>query len=152
MRRVIYIAPGGSATHTYRLCRWIDVNVLDGGKVDDQTIVTDSQASGIMPAASNRNAQIMFSAEMNGGHHVGYIRAFGDQTRFAIDHRVVYFAFFLVLRICRLNQITAELAFEFGDIFLLHVSYLSGQKNPATLSSNECLRKALPAIPETNRF
>jgi hypothetical protein len=88
MRRVINIAPGGTATHTHRPCRLIHMKILDRGKVDDQAIIADSQTSSIMAPASNRNPQIMFPAEINGGHHVGYLCALSDQTRFAIDHGV----------------------------------------------------------------
>jgi hypothetical protein len=58
---------------------------------------------------------------MNGRHYVGYVGTLGDQTRFAINHGVVDFALFLVLLAGRFNQLTAELTFEFIDIFLLHV-------------------------------
>ena len=104
MRRVIDIAPGATAAHAHGPRRRIDMNVLDRRKVDDQAIVADSQTAGVVAAASNRNPQIVFPAEMNGGHHIGYIGALGDQTRLAIDHRVIDLALFVVLLVGRLNQ------------------------------------------------
>jgi hypothetical protein len=120
MRCVINIAPGATATHTDSPCRWIDMNVLDEGEIDDQAIVADSQTSGVMAPASNRNPQIMLPAEMNGGNHVGHVSALGDQTRFAANHGVIDFALLLVARVGGLDQITPELTFEFSDSFLLH--------------------------------
>jgi hypothetical protein len=121
MHCVVDIAPGATAAHAYGPCCRIDTNVLDGGKVDDQAIITDAQTTGIVAPASNRNPQILFAAEMDGRHYVGYVGTLRDQTRLAIDHGIVDFALFLVFLGGRFYQITAELTLEFIDIFLLHV-------------------------------
>jgi hypothetical protein len=120
MRRVINVAPGATAAHPHSSCCGIDMNVLDAGEIDDQAIVADSQTSGVMAPASNRNPQIMLLAKTNGGHHIGHVSALGDQTRFATNHGVIDFALFFVARVSGLEQITPELSFEFIDCFLLH--------------------------------
>jgi hypothetical protein len=79
-----------------------------------------------MAAAPNRDAHIMFPGEMYGRHHVGDIGALGNQTRLAIDHRVIHFALFVVTRVGRLNQIAPELTFEFEYILRLHCFLHSG--------------------------
>src|SRR5882672_5052812 len=71
-----------------------------------------------MTSPSNRNFQIMLLAEANGGNHVGHVGALGDQPRFAADHGVIDFAFFLIARVGGLDQITAEPTLEFSDSFL----------------------------------
>src|SRR5207244_12276025 len=103
-----------------RPCRWIDMNVLDAGAIDDQSIVADSQTSGVMASASNRNPQVLLPAEMNRGNHVGYVSTLGDQTRFAAHHGVIDFAVFFLARIGGLDQIAPEPAFKFSDSLLLH--------------------------------
>jgi hypothetical protein len=71
MHRVVDVTPGATPTHPRRARPWIDMNVLDGRKVDDQAVIAYAQTAGIMAAAANGNPQIVFPAEMNCGHHVG---------------------------------------------------------------------------------
>jgi hypothetical protein len=130
MRCVVNIAPGATAPHAHSPCRGIDMNVLDEGEIDDQAVVADSQASGVMAPASNRNPQILLPAETNGGNYVGHVGALGDQARFTANHGVIHFALFLVARVGGLDQIAPELTFEFSDSFLLH-SFLHIRKNIA---------------------
>jgi hypothetical protein len=126
MHRVVDIAPRATTTHPYRACPRIDMNVLDGRKVDDQAVITHSQTAGIMAAAANGNPQIVFPAEMNCGHHIGYIGTLGNQTWFSIDHGVIDSAFVIVLFVGGLYQVTPQLTFKFTDILLLHI-FLSGK-------------------------
>ena len=120
MRRVVNIAPGATAANAHGLCRWIDMNILDEGEIDDQAVVTDSQPSGVMSAAANRNPQTVLPAEANGGDHVGHVSALGDQTWFAADHGVIDFARFFIARVGGLDQLAPELTFELSNGFLLH--------------------------------
>jgi hypothetical protein len=121
MHGVVDITPGATTTHPHGACPGIDMNVLDGRKVDDQAVIAHSQTAGIMAAASNGNPQIVFSSEMYRGHHVGYICALGNQTRFSIDHGVIDSAFFVVLLVGGLYQVPPQLTLEFTDILRLHI-------------------------------
>jgi hypothetical protein len=121
MHRVVHITPRATATHPNRACPGIDMNVLDGRKVDNQAVITYSQTAGIMAPAPNGNPQIVFPAEMNCGHHVGYICALGNQTRFSIDHGVIHSAFFFVFLVGGLYQVTPQLTLEFTNVLLLHI-------------------------------
>src|SRR5450631_451680 len=121
MHRVVDITPGATTAHPHGACPGIDMNVLDGRKVDDQAVIAYSQTAGIVAAASNGNPQIVFPSEMYCGHHVGYICALGNQTRFSIDHGVIDSAFFLVLLAGGLHQVAPQLTLEFTDILRLHI-------------------------------
>ncbi len=120
MRRVIHIAPGASATHAHGSRRRIDVHVLDGRKVDDQAVVADSQAASIMASAADGHAHIVLPPETYRGNHVGHVGAFGDQARFAADHRVVDLARLVVTRVRGFDQLAPELSFQLSNSFLLH--------------------------------
>jgi hypothetical protein len=117
---VVNIAPGATATHTRSPCRWIDMNVLDEGEIDDEAIVADSQTSCVMASAPNRNPQLLLPAEMNGSDYVGHVSALGDQTRFATDHGVIDFARFFITCVGGLDKITAELIPELNNGFFFH--------------------------------
>jgi hypothetical protein len=120
MRCVVNIAPGATATHTRSPCRWIDMNVLDVGEIDDEAIVADSQATCVVASAANRNPQLLLPAEMNGSDYVGYVSAIRDQTRFATDHGIIDLARFFITRVGGLDKITAELIPELNNRFLFH--------------------------------
>src|ERR1700740_3178948 len=74
----------------------------------------------------------MFLAEIKCGHHVGYVDALRDQTRFAINHRVIDLAGLVVPLISGFNKIPPELALEFTNIFLFHIllSFCSNNSCP----------------------
>ena len=59
MRGMVNVAPGATAAYAHGPCRRIDVNVLDGGEIDDQAVVANSQTSGVVAAAPNRNPEIL---------------------------------------------------------------------------------------------
>jgi hypothetical protein len=140
MHRMVDVAPGATATHPHRARPWIDMNVLDGRKVDDQAVIAYSQTAGIMAAAANGNPQIVFPAEMNCGHHIGHICTLGNQTRFSIDHGVIHSAFFFVSLVGGLYQVTPQLTFKFTDILLLHIflSFVANQSVQAASIDAPC--------------
>ena len=79
MCRMVNIAPRGTTTHTHSpRCR-IDLNILHEREIDDQAVVANSQSSGVMASASNRNSQIMLPSEMDSR----YYRA-QTESRFAM--------------------------------------------------------------------
>ena len=59
MHGMIDIAPGAAAADAHRARGRIDMNKLDGGEIDYQAIVADSQPAGVMAAAANRNLQTL---------------------------------------------------------------------------------------------
>jgi hypothetical protein len=120
MRRVINIRPRATASDAHGSGRRIHVYVLDAGKIDHQSIVNNSQASGIVAAASDGHAQALLPTEIECGNDIGHVSTLGDQARFAADHGVVYFACFVVSRVGGFNQLATELISEFIDGFLLH--------------------------------
>src|SRR5581483_1442325 len=120
MCSVVHIAPGASAADAHGSRGWIHMYILDARQIDHQAVVTHSQAAGVVSPAPNRNPQTLFTAEVNGSNHVGDVSALGDQTRFAADHGVINFARFLVTRIVRFDQLSAQLSFELIKRFLLH--------------------------------
>src|SRR6478672_8692142 len=81
MRGVIYIAPGTPAAHGDSASCWINTRIFYRAQIDDQTVVTNSQASRIMTAASDRQEQIILSREIHRSDYVCYIHAARDETR-----------------------------------------------------------------------
>ena len=72
-----------------------------------------------MSTAANRNPQVIFPAEANGGHDVGHVGAPGDEPRLAADHSVVNFPLFLIAGVGWLDQLSPELAAKLVDRVLL---------------------------------
>ena len=96
VRSVVHVTPGASAAYTDGSCRGVDVNVLDARQINDETIITNSQPSGVMASASDRYQQVILPGEMNGGDDIRDVSAQSDEPRFAADHRVIHFACFVV--------------------------------------------------------
>src|ERR1700677_73761 len=120
VRSVVHVTPRGSAAYADGSCRGVDMHVLDARQIDDETIITNSQPSGVMASSSDRYQQVVFPGEMNGGDDIRNVSAQGDEPRFAADHRVIHFARFVVTRVCGFDQLAAELAFESSNGFLVH--------------------------------
>ena len=61
MGRMIDIAPRASTTNGDGPSRRINTSVFNRGQVDDQTIIANSQASGVVSATADCEKQIIFS-------------------------------------------------------------------------------------------
>jgi hypothetical protein len=121
MRGMIDIAPGASATDgDCAGCR-IDTSVFDQSQVDDQAIIANSQAAGIVSATANGEKQIIFSRKIYRADDVRHIRAARDQARLFVYHPVVHFTGFIIILIVRFDQSPAQICFEIGNrIFVEH--------------------------------
>src|SRR6516162_8273430 len=117
---VVNVAPSAPAAGSHGFCRRVDMNVLDVRKIDDQTVVTHAQAAGVVSATSNRNLNTVLPPEMNRCHHIGYVCAPGNQSRFAANHGVIHSACVFIAFIRRFDQCTPELSSEFNDGLLIH--------------------------------
>ena len=65
MRGVIHVAPDTSAANCNGARRGIDLRVLDRRKINNQTVVTNSQTARIVAAAADGNQQIVISAKID---------------------------------------------------------------------------------------
>ena len=91
------------------------MDIFDRREIDDQAVIADPEAAGVVSAAANRDPQIILAAEADSGHDVGHVGAAGDQPWLSADHRVVDFAGLLVDCVSRLDQLAPELSAELGD-------------------------------------
>src|SRR6266498_5612130 len=127
MGGVVNVAPTAAAAHSHSSCCRIDMNKLNPGQIDDQAIVADPQATGIVASTSNRYLERMLLPEMNGGHHIGHVCAKSDQARLLADHGVVHFARLVVFRVGGFNQLATELIPELSYGFLHGVLLIRGR-------------------------
>ena len=67
----------------------IDPDAVHQGQVQHEAVVADPQARAVVAAAAHGQQQVVVAGEVDGGHHIGDIRAAGDQTRVLVDHAVV---------------------------------------------------------------
>ena len=125
VRCVVHVGPGAAAANAHRPGCRVYMDVPDEGEINNQAIVTDSQASGVVAAAADGHPQVLLVPEANGGDDIGDIGAFCDQPRFAADHAVVYLPRLLVTRVGGLDQLAPELTFKLIYCFLLHGFILS---------------------------
>src|SRR4051794_36960508 len=109
---MVDVAPPASAAHTNRPRGRIDMHVVDGRKVDNQSIVADAESAGVMASTADRDPHLIIAAETHRGHDVRHIGALGDQSRLAADHGIVNLPGALVTRVLRLNQFSAKLTTE----------------------------------------
>src|ERR1700730_9966391 len=108
---MIDIAPCASSTYRYRARGRVNPSVFYRRKVDDQSVVANSQAPRVVSAASDGEKQIMFSREIYRLDYICCIRAAGDQTRPFVYHSVVHLAGFIISLISRLYQSASEICF-----------------------------------------
>src|ERR1700678_3477885 len=63
VRSVVHVTPRASAAYAYGSCRGVDVNVFEARQINDKTIITNSQPSGVMASASDRYQQVILAGE-----------------------------------------------------------------------------------------
>ena len=116
--RMVHIAPLAARAHQHGARGRIHPHVVDGRQIDDQAVIADAQSGRIVPAAADRNPQVIGLRHPHGGDHIGDVGTFGDQPRLAIDHGVVDFPRLVVTGIFGFEHGAAELAAKFGNRLL----------------------------------
>ena len=86
---VVNVAPGAASPDSDGSGGGIDVHVADEREIDDQTIIADSQPSGVMSATPNRNQEAVLAPEVDRSNDIGYVGAACDQGGVPVDHAVV---------------------------------------------------------------
>src|SRR5260370_11266492 len=103
MRRMIDIAPGASSAYGYRARRGVNARVFHRREVDDQAIITNSQASRVVAATADGQKQTLVSRKI---YRLNYVRDGGTachQPRPFMNHSIVHFPGFVVFFVARLN-------------------------------------------------
>ena len=77
-------------------------------EIDHDAVVDRAEAGNAVPAAADREVQLVLAREVDGGGHVGGLGAPHDGGRPAVDHRVEDLPRVLVLLIARRDQIAAQ--------------------------------------------
>jgi hypothetical protein len=101
---MIDIAPRASSAYRYRARSRVNSRVFYRREVNDDAVITNSQAPRVMSAASDGKKQIVFSRKIYRLDYICCIRAAGDQARPFVYHSVVHFAGFIISLIARLYQ------------------------------------------------
>ena len=118
---MIDIPPNAPTTDCDRASHRIDPRIFDRPKIDNQAVVANSQASGIVAAAANREEQIVFAGKVYGTNYVRDIRAARDQARFFMDHAVIDLAGVIIICVAWLDQASTQVCLKIGDrIFFEH--------------------------------
>ena len=102
MRRMIDIAPRASSAHGYRARRRINARVFHRREIDDQAIITNSQASGVVAATPDGQKQVFVPRKI---YRLNYVRDVGTahhQPRFFVYHSIVHFTGVVVTFVARL--------------------------------------------------
>ena len=102
------LAPRAAAADADRPRRRVDVDLLEGGEVDDDAVVARAQPAAVVAAAADRERQLARAGEGDRRGDVVGVGAARDQRGPAVDHRVVDRASGLVGGIARADQRAAE--------------------------------------------
>src|SRR5262245_14403205 len=111
MSGMINIAPHAAATSCDGASGGIDSRVFNRRQIDHETVITNSQPPRVVPAATDRDKQIVFTREIYASDYVCDVRARRDQARLFVDHRVVNLARFIVICVARLDNSASEASF-----------------------------------------
>src|SRR6266478_8117598 len=77
MRRMIDIAPRASSAYDYRTCRGVNACVFNRREVDNEAVITNSQASSVMSSTADCQKQILVSRKI---YRLNYIRDVGTAS------------------------------------------------------------------------
>jgi hypothetical protein len=102
MRRMIDIAPGASSAYGYRARRRVNARVFHRREVDDEAVITNSQASRVMSSTADGQKQILVSRKIYRPNYVRYVGTASYQPRPFVNHSIVHFAGVIVTLIARL--------------------------------------------------
>jgi hypothetical protein len=108
-------APQRATASQYGSFLWVYTDVVHLRQIDDEAIIADAQAAGIVAAAADGDAEPILAAEVYRRDNVCHIDAARDDTRSPVDHPVINLASLIIARIARFDNLTAQAAFERGD-------------------------------------
>src|SRR5271165_2298274 len=120
MGDVIHVTPCTTAFDTDRTSVRVHTDALHARKVDYHPVVTGSKTGAVVSAAADGEQEIVLASESYRCDHVRNIDTFHDHSRALINHRIVYFASFLVTGVFRKNDIPAYIRNKIGDNFRFH--------------------------------
>src|SRR5207249_10413149 len=112
MRGMIHVAPRASASGSDGVGCGINTRVFHGREVDDQAVITNSQASCVMTATADCQKQLIVSSKVYRADYICHICAARYHPRFLVYHSIVHFAGFIIIFIARLYQSSAEVCLE----------------------------------------
>src|SRR5260370_9950878 len=103
MRRMIDIAPGASSAYGYRARHGVNARVFHRREVDDQAIITNSQASRVVSATPDGQNQTLASRKIYRLNYVRDVATPCHQSRPFMNHSIVHFARVIVSFVARLD-------------------------------------------------
>ena len=128
VRRVVHIAPHASARHLRRLGGRVHPHAPHARQVDHHAAVATPQARTVVSAAAHRQQDPVFARVVHARHHVCGVGAPDDRRRFLVDHRIVQFSGFIVIRVTRLNEVAAHTGPQ--DVIFCHRFPLATKVRP----------------------
>jgi hypothetical protein len=113
VRRLVDLAPRAAAADADGPGLRIDVDVLERGEIDDDTVVNSAEPGSVVAASADGEGQVAVAGERDGPRDVARAGAARDQGGPLVDHRVVDRAVLVVGRVLRADQLSLERAAEF---------------------------------------
>ena len=102
--RAVDLAPRAAAADADGARLRVDLDVAQQREVDHDAVVARPQPGAVVPAAADREQQVVLAREPDGPGHVGGAGAARDQRRPLVDHRVVDLAGLVVVGVLGADQ------------------------------------------------
>ena len=74
-------------------------------------VTVPSETTGVVTTAADCEQHLIHTREIHATNYIGNIHTPRDQSRALVDHRIVNFAGFVVIRILRRNEFATKLRF-----------------------------------------
>jgi hypothetical protein len=107
MRSLVDVLPERAAAHAHGMRLGVHLHAVEQRQVDDQRVVPDAEAAGVVAPATNGDRNLAIEAGLHARDNVGHVRAFRDRARPLVDHRVVDLACLVVSRVAGLDQLAS---------------------------------------------
>jgi len=120
VRGMVHVAERASGLHADCPSLGIDADPPQAREVDDQPVVADAESARIVATAANRHWHPGLSAEADGRHHVGHVRAPQYETGPPVDHGVVDLPCRVVPGVAGLDQFAPQRPLELFDALSGH--------------------------------
>src|SRR5690606_10865252 len=85
---MIYFVPNISATHSNGIAGSIYAYIFNSRKIDDHTIITNSQSATVVATASDGQQHIMLPREIDRSNYIRHISTHRKHSRIFIDHSI----------------------------------------------------------------